>query len=121
MRYQTSLSVSPAVGIVNCPPVAPLVSAMKGCAWVWWWKSTRQVKEPAGRGPSSGSEPVPPYTITSPAVYVVPAGGFTKVATGGWLEVTLRVAAALVADPNPLLTTQRNGAPSSESCAFARV
>src|SRR4026209_1607558 len=75
IRYQTLLSVSPTVGMVNDPPVTFVVSGTKGWEWVLWWKSTCHVKEPAGRVPSSGSEPVPAYTITSPAVYVAPAGG----------------------------------------------
>ena len=34
IRYHTFADVSPSVGIVNDPPVAPVVDATNGCVWV---------------------------------------------------------------------------------------
>ncbi len=59
MRYQTLAAVSPVVGMVNEPLVAPDVGAMNGCECVSWWKSTCHVKALAGSVPDSGSVPVP--------------------------------------------------------------
>ena len=47
--------------------------------------------------------------------------GEEMVAVGGWLVVTVSVAARLVALPAVLLTTQRNCAPLSATVAMARV
>ena len=68
MRYQTLADVSPVVGIVNEPLVAPLVGGMNGCVCVSWWKSTCQVNARAGSVPSSGSVPAAGVVDRLPAV-----------------------------------------------------
>ena len=51
--------VSPRLGMMNEPPVEPLVAGRNGRICPLTWKSTRQVKALGGRLPSSGSVPVP--------------------------------------------------------------
>ena len=59
MRYHTLAAVSPRSGTVNLPLLTPLVDGTKGCRWLSWWKSTRQVKALSGNVPSSASVPRP--------------------------------------------------------------
>ena len=115
IRYHTLAAVSPVVGMVKVPPVAPVVGSTKGWAWSAWWKSTRQVNAAAGRLPSSGSTPVPEYVNVSPPEYRVLWAGAVMVAVGAELAVTSRMAALLVAVPKALVTTARKVAPLSVS------
>ena len=81
----------------------PVVSGINGCTWVSWWKSTRQVNLAPGSGPFR-VDTRPAYVIVSPALYCEPAGGSVIVAVGGWLLVTVSVAALLVALPRLFVT-----------------
>ena len=82
---------------------------------VSWWNSTDQVNAEPPSAPSSGSLAVPVKAITSPARYIAPPAGEVTViwAVGGRFAVAVSTASALVAEPEALLTTTRNRAPSS--------
>src|SRR6185436_5266953 len=95
------------------PLVIPLVAGRTGCVCASWCKSTFHVNALAGSTPCSGSVAVPLKLIVSPAAKVVPAVGAVIVAVGGWLNVTVKVAAAVVMLPSEFVTRTRKSAPSS--------
>ena len=122
MRYQTLAAVSPVVGIVNEPPVAPLVAGTNGCVCVSWWKSTCQVNALGGQRAVLGvGARARVGDGVSRGVERAGSRATVMVAVGALLVVTCSVAPLLVALPNALRHHRRKVAPSSASAVVASV
>ena len=109
------------MGTTNEPLVEPLVGAMNGWVCSAWWKSTCHVNALAGSVAVLGVGARAREVDRLAAAVERRRRRREIVAVGAWFEVTVSVAALLVAVPGRWCTRARKRAPLSAGVTVASV